>query len=196
MRPCILIGMTAAHTPLRRAWTDQPWVGWVGVIARLVLGGVLLVAGGLKVGAIGESILAVRAYRLLPYDLTTIVGTVLPFAEVLLGLMLITGTFTRISAILGGLLMVAFIIGISSAWARGLTLDCGCFGGGGEITGEAAFAAYPWEIARDVGLAACGAWLAFWPRTPFSLDNWIFGAPGAALADDADASTEPLTTGN
>ena len=29
------------------------------------------------------------------------------------------------------LLMVAFIIGISQAWARGLTIDCGCFGGGG-----------------------------------------------------------------
>lgn len=171
-------------------------MGWVGLLARLVLGGVLLVAGALKVGAIGESILAVRAYRLLPYELTTVVGTVLPFAEVLLGLLLITGTFTRISGVLGALLMVAFIIGIGSAWARGLTLDCGCFGGGGEISAEEAFAAYPWEIARDVGLAACGAWLALWPRTPFSLDNWIFGAPGATPADTADADTEPLTTGN
>lgn len=187
--------MTAAHLSSPRARSDAPWTGWVGLAARLILGGVLVVAGALKVGAVGESILAVRAYRLLPYDLTTVVGTVLPFAEVVLGLLLITGTFTRISGILGALLMVAFIIGIGSAWARGLTLDCGCFGGGGEISAEEAFAAYPWEIARDVGLAACGAWLAWRPRTPFSLDNWIFGVPNAALADDEDASTEPLTTG-
>ncbi len=182
--------MTAVRTTVPRAW-----IGWVGLLARLVLGGVLLVAGALKVGAIGESILAVRAYQLLPYELTTVVGTVMPFAEILLGLLLITGTFTRLSGILGALVMVAFIIAIGSAWARGLTLDCGCFGGGGQISQEEAFAAYPWEIARDVGLAACGVWLAIFPRTPFSLDNWIFGAPSAA-ASDLDATPEPLTTGN
>ena len=183
--------MTAVRTTVPRAW-----IGWVGLAARLVLGGVLLVAGALKVGAIGESILAVRAYQLLPYELTTVVGTVMPFAEILLGLLLITGTFTRLCGILGALVMVAFIIAIGSAWARGLTLDCGCFGGGGQISQEEAFAAYPWEIARDVGLAACGVWLALFPRTPFSLDNWIFGAPSAASASDTDAAPEPLTTGN
>lgn len=163
---------------------ERPWVGWVGLLARLLLGGVLFVAGALKVGSLGESVLAVRAYRILPYDMTEFVGQALPFAEIVLGLMLITGTFTRISGILGALVMVAFIIAIGSAWARGLTLDCGCFGGGGEISPEEAFAAYPWEIARDVGLVACGVWLALFPRTPWSVDRWIFGAPAAGDLDD------------
>lgn len=174
---------------------DRPWVGWVGLLARLLLGGVLLVAGALKVGSLGESVLAVRAYRILPYEITEFVGYALPFAEIALGLMLITGTFTRVSGILGALVMVAFIIAISSAWARGLTLDCGCFGGGGEISPEEAFAAYPWEIARDVGLVACGVWLALFPRTPWSVDRWIFGAPAVDDLDDFDDLPDAASAG-
>ena len=160
-------------TPTARTlvWRELGWRGWVGLVSRLTLGGVLFVAGALKVTNPGESVVAVRAYRLLPFELTTIVGYALPFIEVVVGLALIIGLFTRWSAIIGGLLMLAFIIGISSAWARGLSLDCGCFGGGGEIPLEDALAAYPWEIARDAGLLAMGAWLAVLPRTPWALDN-------------------------
>ncbi|MDN5571404.1 MAG: DoxX family membrane protein [Propionibacteriaceae bacterium] len=165
----------------------RTWHGWVGLAARVLLGGVLLVAGALKLPALGESINAVMAYRLLPYDLVPIVGTALPLIEVSVGLLLLTGTYTRVAGALGGLLMVAFIIGIASAWARGLALDCGCFGGGGEIPLEEALAAYPWEIARDVGLLACGAWLTVFPRTPFAVDNQRLPDRPADV-DDAHAS--------
>ena len=60
------------------------------------------------------------------------------------------GLLTRAMAAVSALLFVAFIIGIASAWARGLEIDCGCFGGGGQLDG--ASAKYPGEIARDVGL--------------------------------------------
>ena len=66
------------------------------------------------------------------------------------------------------LLPIAFILGIASAWARGLSIDCGCFGGGGEV--GANDTKYPQEIARDVLFAAAGLWLVWRPRTPFSLD--------------------------
>ena len=168
----------------------------MGLAARVILGGVIFVAGALKVGAIGESILAVRAFRILPYELTSVVGTILPFAEILLGLLLILGVFTRLTGILGALLMLAFTIAIASAWARGLTLDCGCFGGGGVISAEAAFAAYPWDIARDIALMACGVWLAFLPRTAFAVDTWIFGVSPAETSDEDDLTFEPITTGN
>ncbi len=170
----------------------------MGLAARLLLGGVLLVAGALKLPALGESVNAVMAYRLLPYDLVPVVGTALPFVEVALGLLLLTGTYTRVAGILGGLVMVAFIIAIASAWARGLSLDCGCFGGGGEISPEAARAAYPWEIARDVGLLACGVWLALFPRTRFAVDNLRLPPAGSDAALDPDTAdarpTDPLTT--
>ena len=44
------------------------WRDWVGLAARLVLGGVLFVAGALKVTNLPSSALAVRAYKMLQYD--------------------------------------------------------------------------------------------------------------------------------
>ena len=145
----------------------------VGLLARLVLGIILIWAGAVKVAKPEVSALAVRAYKILPYDVAGYVGYALPVLEIMIGLLLVIGLFTRLSAALGGLLMVAFIIGIGWAWAHGYSIDCGCFGGGGTIA--ASQTQYPLEILRDVGIAACAAWLVFRPRTPYSLDHRLFG---------------------
>jgi uncharacterized membrane protein YphA (DoxX/SURF4 family) len=144
----------------------------VGLLARLVLGGVVLVAGLLKVGHLETSARSVRAYQLLPYDVAGHVGYALPILELAVGLLLVLGLFTRGSAAVAGFLMVVFVIGIASAWARGLSIDCGCFGKGGTIA--AAQTQYPQEIARDVGLLACAAYLVVRPRTALSLERLLF----------------------
>jgi uncharacterized membrane protein YphA (DoxX/SURF4 family) len=91
---------------------------------------------------------------------------------VILGVCLVLGVMTRVSGVLSSLLFVAFIVGIGSAWARGMSIDCGCFGGGGFDADAAE--KYPWEIARDVGLLALSLWLVWRPRTRFALDNILF----------------------
>lgn len=145
----------------------------LGLLARLVLGGVLIVAGGLKVTSPAVSARAVRAFQILPYDVAGYVGYALPVVEILIGLLLVAGLFTRVSAVVGGLLMLSFLIGISSAWIRGLTIDCGCFGGGGTV--GARQTQYLTDILRDAALAACGAWLVVRPSTAESLDHRFFG---------------------
>jgi uncharacterized membrane protein YphA (DoxX/SURF4 family) len=144
----------------------------VGLLARLVLGAVVLAAGLLKVGHLETSARSVRAYQLLPYDVAGYLGYGLPILEVAVGVLLVLGLFTRFSAAVGGFLMVVFIIGIASAWARGLSIDCGCFGKGGTIA--ASQTQYPQEIARDVGLFLCAAWLVARPRTAYSLERYLF----------------------
>ena len=150
---------------------------WVGLVARLVLGVVLVVSGYLKVGSLESSADAVRAFKILPYDLANLVGYVLPVLELAIGALLVLGLFTRIAGIAGSLLMVAFLIGIVSVWVRGISIDCGCFGGGGVVAPEDTN--YLWDVVRDVGLLLCGVWLAVRPRTPASMDRWLFGAPTA-----------------
>jgi uncharacterized membrane protein YphA (DoxX/SURF4 family) len=145
----------------------------VGLLARLIVGVVLIWAGALKVTSPAVSARAVNAFQILPYDVARYVGYALPLVELLIGLMLVFGLFTRLAAVVGGLLMVAFIIGIASAWARGLSIDCGCFGGGGTIA--AAQTQYPLDIMRDLGVAACAAWLVVRPGTAYSLDHRLFG---------------------
>lgn len=143
---------------------------WAVLVARLVLGGVWLVAGLAKAGDLDASVRAVRAYRLLPEPLAQAVGSALPLAEVLLGLLLVAGLFVRASAVASAVLMAAFVAGIASAWARGLRIDCGCFGSGGELAaGE--YPAYGWELARDGALLLLALLLARWPAGRWALDG-------------------------
>ncbi|MBR7742170.1 DoxX family membrane protein [Phycicoccus sp. BSK3Z-2] len=155
------------------AWYRSPRVlDVVGLLARLFLGGVLLWAGLAKVGKPLTSERAVQAYEIMPLGLAGWVGLALPFVEIVLGVLLVLGLFTRPVAVVSTLLMVAFVVGIAQAWARGLTIDCGCFGGGGQI-GENE-TKYPQEIARDASFAAAGVWLWWRPRSLAALDRVLF----------------------
>jgi len=158
---------------LRSRWDAGRLPDVIGLLARLILGVVLIWAGALKVTLPAVSARAVQAFQILPYDFAGYVGYALPVVEIAVGLLLVVGLFTRASAMVGGLLMLAFIIGIGWAWAHGYSIDCGCFGGGGTI--EASQTQYPLDILRDAGLVACAAWLVVRPRTAYSLDHRLFG---------------------
>ena len=96
-------------------------------------------------------------------------GWGLRFLEVALGLLLVSGLFTRAAAVAAGLLIVVFLIAVVSAAARGLSIDCGCFGGGGQVApGQTSYAG---EIVRDLGLLALCGWLVWQPRSRFALDH-------------------------
>lgn len=175
---------------------------WIGTLFRVVLAGILFWSGAAKLFEGSEAMnRAIVAYRLgLPLDLVHVIAWGLPILELVLGLLLLVGLLTRWAALGTALIMTAFIVGIASVWIRGYSIDCGCFGGGGEIEREKAIAAYPWEIARDIGLAAAGLWLFFRPRTPFSLDGFLFpplnetGAGGVQdVEDPQDAPTASPT---
>jgi len=142
---------------------------WLTLLSRLILGVVLLVAGGLKIGNLPKSAMAVRSYEMLPIPLANFLGYTLPWIEIGLGLLLIVGVTVKISGALGALTTLAFIIAIAQAWARGLSIDCGCFGGGGAIDPEDT--KYLSEIIRDIGLMALGIFLYFYPKGRFALEK-------------------------
>ncbi|MSO28141.1 MAG: DoxX family membrane protein [Candidatus Planktophila sp.] len=142
---------------------------WLGLIARLILGGVLFAAGYLKIDKPDISQMAVRSYEMLPISIANFLGLVLPPLEIALGALLILGALTRVAATLGGFTMFIFIIAIAQAWARGLNIDCGCFGGGGAVAAEDT--RYLQEILRDLGLVFLAAYLVRYPVTKFSIDK-------------------------
>lgn len=142
---------------------------WLSLLFRLILGGVLLVAGALKVGNPQKSAMSVRAYEVLPIDIANFFGYVLPWFEIGVGALLILGVAVKISAFLGGATMLIFILAISQAWARGLSIDCGCFGGGGAI--DPSQTKYLEEILRDFGLLLMAIYLYRFPSGRFALDK-------------------------
>jgi len=142
---------------------------WITLLFRLILGGVLLAAGGLKVGHLQKSAMAVRAYEVLPIPVANVIGYSLPWIEVGLAIFLILGVFVKQSAMASGALMFIFILGIAQAGIRGLSIDCGCFGGGGQVAaGQTKYLA---EIFRDVGLLAIALALTKFPGGKFGLDR-------------------------
>jgi len=142
---------------------------WLTLIARLVLGGVLLAAGGLKIGNLQKSAMSVRAYELLPVGLANFLGYVLPWIEIGMGLLLIVGVAVSIVGLLGALTMFAFVIAIAQAWARGLSIDCGCFGGGGQVDPEDT--KYLSTILRDIGFLLLGVYLYYFPKGKFGIEK-------------------------
>jgi uncharacterized membrane protein YphA (DoxX/SURF4 family) len=146
---------------------------WVGAVCRLVIGGVFIYAGWTKIGDLAEFSRSVNAYKVMPWEMARVVGSVLPMVEIVLGLILLAGLATRIAAAIGSGLLVIFITGIIQAWARGLSLDCGCFGKGGEIAPEQT--RYGWEIARDLTFLAIALFIVIFPRTKYSLDARLAG---------------------
>ncbi|WP_169944944.1 DoxX family protein [Microbispora sp. H11081] len=183
-----MVHLASGTSVSERLQPAKPALSWVTTAARIVLAGVLIVAGGLKIGAPALSVQAVRAYQLLPDSLAQIVGYGLPVLEIITGLLLLVGLFTRAAAVAGGVMMVAFVIGIASAWARGLRIDCGCFGGDGTLA-AGQDPEYLWELLRDLGLLVCAAWIVVRPASRLSLDSAL-GFTGERETTDEDDSDD------
>ncbi len=163
-------------TVRQRLSTAQPWIS---LIVRLGMAGILIAAAIPKIQDVPQSIRAVRAYRLLPEAVVPFAGTTLPFLELALAFLLLLGAFTRVASVIWLLMMAAFTFGVIWAWSTGLQIDCGCFGGGGEV--EEGQTNYPFHLAERLGFIALGTYLVIWPRSRLSVDRWL--SPRPALAD-------------
>jgi uncharacterized membrane protein YphA (DoxX/SURF4 family) len=148
-----------------------PALDVIGMLARLGLAAVWLVSGVLKAVDPDQTYVAVRAYDVLPEVGVEVVAALLPWVEIAFGLLLVLGVGTRVVAVLSLALLVVFMAGVVQAWARGLSIDCGCFGGGGAV--EPGETTYVQELLRDTGFALLACWLIARPRTVASLDAWL-----------------------
>ncbi len=157
---------------------------WVSLFVRLGLAGVFLVAGFLKVTDLDANSRAVVAYQLLPNDVAVVVGQIQPFLEIALGLFLLVGLATRICAWIAAGVLVVFISGISSAWARGLNIECGCFNKGGQLPPGQTPNYLP-SILWDVVYLAMAIFLILYPVSRFSLDGWLKGDSREAVRGQA-----------
>lgn len=136
--------------------------------ARLAVGAVFLASGLEKAGLPLEELAAViQGYAVLPEPWLPAAAAILPVAEVLLGLALISGYLTRAASAASGALSLVFIAALASTLARGIPLpDCGCFGHGVHFS-------VPEALGLDTGLL-CLSYLAYRKGEAFSwLDRWI-----------------------
>ena len=159
-----------AANPIPPGAGPPGWRLWAATLARLLLATVWTWAALAKISDPDAAVRAVRAYQLLPEALVRPVAWGLPFAELALALLLAVGLATRLAAAGLAVLLGLFMVAIAAAWARGLQIHCGCFGGGGPATGVDA-RDYLGELVRDAGLLAVAALLAWQPHSRLALDR-------------------------
>ena len=142
----------------------------LGLVLRLAGAAVWIVAGAAKLPRLEAFREAVARYAILPDPVAAPFAYALPFLEIGLGLYLAVGLFVRGTAMVGTLLFAAFLAAQAQAWARGIPLDCGCFGAAASSTVGIG------TMLRDLALGLpTFAMLAF-PSRELSLDRRLFGA--------------------
>ena len=124
---------------------------------RLVLGGLFVYAGAVKVLEPLDFAQNVRNYQLVGQSLSFVAAIILPWLEILAGLALILGVWTRGAALVVTGLLVFFIVLTAVTMIRGLDVDCGCFGSLSRKSG--------WSVVlEDLGMLALGLALLIAPK--------------------------------
>ncbi|MDH7513673.1 MAG: MauE/DoxX family redox-associated membrane protein [Clostridiales bacterium] len=95
---------------------------------RLIVGGVFVWAGILKIADPLEFAQNIKNYHFFPHEMIFFIAIVLPWVEVLSGGFLILGIFRRSSALIISVLLAVFIGLVGLALLRGIDTSCGCFG--------------------------------------------------------------------
>lgn len=110
---------------------------------RILLGAIFIYAALLKIADPVAFAGSVAAYRLLPYFASYLTAAVLPFLELICGLLLVCDYRVKGGALIIGIMNLVFMMALGAAIVRGLDIDCGCFKQGGAKT-------TPWTaLVRD-----------------------------------------------
>lgn len=139
-------------------------VSIVSLVSRFGLALIWLASGVSKMldpMAFRQSIVA---YEMFSPAVVDFIAMTLPPVELVLGLFLLVGLFLRPVAAVTALIMVGFVIGLASAWMRGLNIDCGCFSSGDGGSSSLGLA-----IVRDVLFIAMAVWTLLFPYRKFAL---------------------------
>ena len=114
----------ALRTPLQDRLTSP----WLTIRAQIVLAGIFILAGALKIADPPGFAHEIHNYALVPERLVSPMALILPWLEVVAGLALFLGVWRRAAAGIFAVLLVVFIVALSIDLVRGKPVDCGCFG--------------------------------------------------------------------
>jgi putative oxidoreductase len=103
---------------------------YVQILLRIIIGGIFIYAGILKIRSPQEFADHIAGFQLLPNGFVNILAIGLPVFEVIVGLALVMGFQSRTAAFCVLFLSIMFAVAMASAMTRGLQIDCGCFGSG------------------------------------------------------------------
>lgn len=137
----------------------------LSALARFGLAIMWMYAGYNKLGAHALTTQSIEAYDIFtPYWSQLLAGLIGPL-EIAGGLILLLGIKLRPAGWVSIVVLLLFIIGLASAYSRGLQIDCGCFGPDPDSSATDLL----WAIARDIGYVAVTLFMIYRPFKKFAL---------------------------
>jgi uncharacterized membrane protein YphA (DoxX/SURF4 family) len=110
---------------------------YLTILSRLLIGGMYIIASFYKIMEPTSFAKSIWQYHLVPGPLINLMALILPWLELLIGLAIIVGLTYRAALLWANLLLIVFIVALSSTIVRGIDIDCGCFKAGQSATGPA-----------------------------------------------------------
>jgi len=125
-------------------------MAYLVLLGRLIVSVAFILAALPKIQDPAAFAISVEGYRVVTANLAMWIALVLPWLELVAGFGLLIPQIQRGSNLTIALLLIVFIALHTSAWARGLDINCGCFNAHeSEKTPD-----YLWLILRNFGLLA------------------------------------------
>ncbi len=129
-----------------------------------------MLAGLSKIPDPASFLLTMRGFEIFPDMLERFFAVYIPWLELILGLCLVVGLLYRAAALLFALLISGFTLAILSVMARGIEIDCGCFGLLADYLHLPDAANYK-AVIRNLVFLAMALTVYFVRTTRFSLDE-------------------------
>lgn len=139
----------------------------ISFIARFGMAWVWIEAGVHKLGKTLDMTQAIKGYGIFTPEWAGYLATVIGPLEVIGGVLLLLGLFLRRSSIVATIVLLLFMVGIAQAWARGLDIDCGCFGYDAQNPDRGMD--YAKTLLRDAAYLFLTVWTIKRPFTKFAL---------------------------
>lgn len=103
---------------------------------RIIFASLFIFSGGTKISVPEEFAVSISNYRLLPIELVNFFAIIIPWIEIMTGILLLFGFFVKENSFILTFLLGVFTIMVFIAMIRGLNIECGCFGTkGGQKVG-------------------------------------------------------------
>lgn len=129
------------------------------VLLRFGFGAVFIWSGVAKLKDPINFTEAVRNFELVGDPYAAFLALLIPWVEIVSGVVCLAGLFWRGGVITLLASLVVFTGALCIAWARGLDISCGCFGGTGDVN-------YPLVVGRNIGLLLVGVLLLLLVKRP------------------------------
>ena len=142
----------------------------IALAARLYLGWLFVTASLHKIVHPDAFALDVATYQFLPLYTVNLFALVVPWLELVIGVLVAVGYRVRAAALLIVLLMLSFIVALIWALHLGLDMSCGCFASQAAASDDA----ISWRtLARALSWLALGLYVLGFDRNPLGIERMM-----------------------